>query len=557
LRVLDPDVRADQPMAHPAGGVLVYNGEVYNFVSLRTVLEAEGQPFRTTGDSEVVLAALARWGTAALERFDGQFAMGLWDPAAGRLMLARDRLGIKPLFWAEVEGGVVFASELPAVLAHPGVRRDVDGEALGDWLQLGYTAGERTLARGVRRLAPGSILTAGEEGIRIERWYDLPGRLRSAGANATDRGFAEALDGEVLRSVGQRLVSDVPLGCFLSGGIDSALVAAAAAAAGGRPLAVTASFEAPFDETSRARRTASALGLEHRVVPCSAEQMLRLMDSWSEVAGDPLADPSLAPTWLISGAARRELTVVLSGDGGDELLSGYPRLRFMPRLERLWGLPGARAALLGGPLPSRRWAAKLRAAAAAPTLWHAYQCLQGVWPGPRAAVLLGRSELPLPWPAAALDAAGREDPWRRYRLLDCLTFLPERMLAKVDRASMAHGLEVRVPLLDHRIAELLLGAPGTAGRGKGVFRKILATRLPGVPLPRRKRGFEVPLAAWLRGPLRRPVENALFGATAPEIGLDPGVLRSEWEEHQAGRADHAERLFAIHVLVQWCRTQLG
>jgi len=327
--------------------------------------------------------------------------------------------------------------------------------------------------------------------------------------------------------------------------------------ASGRPLALTARFEPPFDETPAARNTAASLGLEHRVVDCKADHMLDLMPRWVEVAGDPIADPSLAPTWLISGAARRELTVALSGDGGDELLSGYPRLRFMPRLERLWNVPGARAVLAGGPLPAARWASKLRAAAEAATPWHGYQCLQGVWPGHEAARLLGRSELPLPWPAEILRDVEEDPPWRRYRLLDCLSFLPERMLAKVDRASMAHGLEVRVPLLDHRIVELLLGMPPRLAKGKALFRRILDRRLPGQGPPRGKRGFEVPLAAWLRGPLRDSVEGTVLGGRSGEIGLDRAVLHRIWGEHQAGAADHAERLFAVHVLVQWCGVHIS
>ncbi|HHQ48229.1 MAG TPA: asparagine synthase (glutamine-hydrolyzing), partial [Acidobacteria bacterium] len=308
LRVLDPHRRADQPMVHSAGPVLVYNGEVYNFATLRSRLEAEGAVFRSTGDSEVVLAALVRWGRAALDELEGQFALGLWDPAAGRLLLVRDRLGIKPLFWAEVEGGVVFASELGALLAHPGVRRDLDAEALGSWLQLGYLCGERTLVRGVRRLLPGHLLTVTSGGVRVERWYDLVERVGQRKTARDHRAVEEELDSALGRSVRERLVAEVPLGCFLSGGIDSTLVTAVAAGEGSPPLAVTASFEAPFDETPTARATAAALGLSHRVEPCGAGEMLELIPSWSEVAADPLADPSLAPTWLISRAARRELT---------------------------------------------------------------------------------------------------------------------------------------------------------------------------------------------------------------------------------------------------------
>ncbi len=556
LNVLDPAPRADQPMVGAQGSVLAFNGEMYAFRSLRRTLENEGARFKTTGDTEVVLAALERWGDGALEYFSGMFAFAWWQPAHRRLLLVRDRLGIKPLFWARAGRGLIFASEIPALLAHPGIRRDLSREGLASWLQLGTTVGDTTLIRGVSRLAPGHLLEWSGGEITVRPWYDLLKEVSAPTAVAAHREAAEALRDRILASVQGRLISDVPLGCFLSGGVDSAVVTAAAVASGATPETLTVGFPDGTDETPAAATAARRLGVPHRIVPCPPGLMEQLLPRWEEVGNDPIADPSLAPAWAVSQAARERWTVALSGDGGDELFSGYPRLRFMPRLQRLWRVPGVRAALGRGPLPVARWAAKLRAAAAAPGLWHAYQCLQGVWPGAAAARLLGEDELPLPWPEKLVGRLAAEPAWRRYRLLDLLTFLPERVLAKVDRASMSHGLEVRVPLLDHRVVELAAALPERLVRGKTLLREVLEALAPGLRPPRRKRGFEVPLGAWLRGPLADPVRQASQWA-AREIGLDEQMLAATWEEHARGAADHAERLLAVGVLGRWCRRWLG
>jgi len=551
LAVLDPTPRADQPMVDPSGKVLVYNGEVYSFPALRRDLEREGRRLGSSGDTEVVLGALAQWGASALERFSGMFALALWDPGERRLLLARDRLGIKPLFWARAAGGLVFASELGALLAHPDISRRLDPDEVARWLQLGYSAGEATLLEGVHRLPPGCLLEVDERGLQVRRWYDLVERVTAGEEALSEPGpAAEELEARLRAAVRERLVSDVPLGCFLSGGVDSTAVVAAAAAEGARPGTMTVTFAGGADEGPAAAATAAALGLEHDIEPCAADEMLEAWERWPTIASDPLADPSLAPTWVVSRAARRRWTVALSGDGGDELLSGYPRLRLMPRLEPLLRLgPAVRSALLP-PLPARRWAAKLRAAVRAGGRWEAYQALQGVWPAREVTRLLGRDEAPPPWPAEHLGRLDGLSPWQRYRLLDATTFLPERVLAKVDRASMSCSLEVRVPLLDHRVAELLLSLPASLSRGKGLLREVIG-RLGGPNPPRRKRGFEAPLAQWLRGPLRDQVSATLDGETVGDLGLDRQALRRSWEAHQSGRVDHAERLFAVAVLARW------
>ena len=554
LAVLDTSERAEQPMVDPNGEVLVYNGEVYNFTDLRRELEDDGLEFRSTGDTEVVLASIARWGDAALDRLNGFFALAHWDPAGRRLLLARDRIGIKPLFVAILPHGLAFASELPALLANPAVSRDLAPGAVARWLQQGCPTGGGTLLKGVVSLQPGHLLVAENGGVRVRPWYDLLDRIETRDG-FTAGAASEELAALLSDAVGRRLVSDVPLGSFLSGGVDSTAVVAAAAASGSRPESLTVSFVNGQDESAAAGATARALGLEHRVESCSPLEMLEVIAAWYRIAGDPLADPSLAPTWVVSRAARRRWTVALSGDGGDELLGGYPRLQLMPRLDRLMGLPGVIKRGLAPTLPARRWASKLRAALDTDDPWKAYQALQGVWPAAEAARLCGLQEAPDVWSPELLDRLEARPSWLRYRLLDAVTFLPDRVLAKVDRASMDHSLEVRVPLLDHRIVEFLLSLPPAVTAGKKVLRATL-DRLGAPQPPRRKRGFEVPLATWLRGPLKETVGQALASTTVDTLGLDRSVLTATWDEHQRGKADLSERLLAVAVLVRWVEAWL-
>lgn len=557
LAVLDLSTRADQPMVDESGAALVFNGEVFGFREIRTLLKSEGSQCRSSGDTEVVLRALAHWGTGALENLDGQFALAYWDPGKRRLLLARDRLGIKPLFWARVDRGIVFASEIPALLEHPQVRRDLEMEALPSWIQLGYGAGEQTLIRGVRRLPPGHVLIVDETGVRQSRWYDPLDAVGLRGQGPSDRNEAvDSLAALLRKSVRSRLVSDVPLGCFLSGGVDSGAVVGAAVAEGSFPETLTVRFSEGEDESGAASEVAQALNLKHRIAECVPSDLTGALEGWGRMTGDPLADPSFLPTSLVSGEARRYWTVVLSGDGGDELLSGYPRLRAMPRLEKGISVPRMMRRIPGGLLPKRRWSSKLRAALAAPDTWFAYQALQGVWPAAEAARLLGTNRVELPWDEECVGRVRDLDSWTRWRSLDLLTFLPERMLAKVDRASMHHGLEARVPLLDHRIVEFLLSVNPKWTRDKSLLRDVAAGF--GVPpSPSRKIGFEIPLAGWLRGPLREPVHGLITGPRVGELGLRNDILEHHWLEHQNGAADHGERLLAIAVLVRWVEDVLG
>jgi len=560
LKVLDLSAAADQPMLDSSGAVGVLNGEVYSYPDLRRRLEGDGRTVRSSGDTEPVIGALARWGPSVLESMNGMFALALWEPVVARLTLVRDRLGIKPLFWVRHEHGLVFASEIPALLAHSAVQRRLDKSALRRWLQLGYLAGDRTLLRGIHKLPPGHLLRLGPDGLEVRSWYDLGKRLSlvqtPADTDADAEAAAEKLQPLVQDAVRMRLVSDVPLGCFLSGGVDSTVVAAAAAADRQGIEALTVAFADGSDESPVAVRTAAALGLEHRVEICTVNEMQTVVDEWSDLAADPLADPSLVPTRLVSRAARKRWTVALSGDGGDELLSGYPRLRLMPRIEPFLGVPKAVRSRVPLPLPARRWAAKARAAIKADGVFEAYQALQGVWPAADVGRLTGRREVEAPWPTDLRNRVAHFSRWTRWRLLDTLTFLPERVLAKVDRASMASSLEVRVPLLDHRVVEHLLALPSSLARDKRVLRRV-ADRLGAPKVPRSKTGFEVPLGHWLRHGLKASVAAALHTDTIGDLGLDHKVLEGLWQEHQAGRADHGERLLAVAVLSRWVERWLN
>jgi asparagine synthase (glutamine-hydrolysing) len=555
LAVLDTSSAGAQPMVDRlTGAVLVFNGEVYNFAELRTVLADEGRcPFASSGDTEVVLALLAEGGAGAIDTLEGMFALALWQPQTRSLLLVRDRLGLKPLFWTPTDRGLAFASELPALLRHPEVRRDLDAQAVERWLMLGYGVGEDTLIRGVRRLPPGHVLEFSEaSGVAVRRWFDLLRAVEAPPSRLSPEAAAEALEPIVRRAVRQRLVADVPLGCFLSGGVDSAVVAAAARAEGHALDTLTIRMEDGIDEGPDAVRQARILDLEHRVAACAVPDLETFLDSWEQVSGDPLADPSLLPTWMVSREARRRWTVALSGDGGDELLSGYPRLRAMPRLEPVLAAPRRLRTLPAGLLPARRWAAKLGAGLGSRDRWWCYQALQGVWPAAEVARLIGRPVDGCPWPEAIVRRLEDVSPWVRWRALDLMTFLPERMLAKVDRASMAHGLEVRVPLVDHRLTTWGLGLPPDRARDKGLLRAVLR-RMGGADPPARKRGFEIPLGAWLRGRLRSRMESELSNPVLDALGFDRAVVAETWQQHLQGREDNAERLLALVVLGRWVR----
>ena len=591
LAIVDLSAAGHQPMVSASGRhVLVLNGEVYDHRALRSRLEGQGARFRGHSDTEVLLAAVDAWGLrTALDRANAMFALALWDRAERRLTLARDRLGEKPLYYGWGGSDLVFGSELKALRGHDGFRPDVDRDSLAAYLRSSFVPHPRTIYRGVATVPPGALVTF-DAGCRSgsmpepQRWWEL-GAVIAAGRDARRRetpgDAADHLDEVLGDAVSLRLSADVPVGAFLSGGVDSSAVVALAQdrANGAGPVRTftVAMPDAGFDEAPEARAVASHLGTDHEEVTLSVADALAVIPRLATVYDEPFGDPSAVPTLLVSEVARRFVTVCLSGDGGDEVFAGYNRHVLGPRLwRRLGPLPrpvrrAAGAVLLAPPrtawdragaaLPARirvrnpaDKVEKLSRLLAAPDAAGLYRNLAGQWDDP-ASVVLGSREpatlagLPDRWPP--LDDALEEFLW-----LDTAMVLPDDMLVKVDRASMAVGLELRVPLLDHRIVEWAWTLPAAAkvrdGRGKWVLRQVLDRYVPSALVDRPKMGFDPPLGAWLRGPLRAWAEELLApGRLASDGWFDAVPVRAQWEDHLAGRRNNDYRLWSVLMFQSW------
>ncbi len=576
LRVIDLTAAAAQPMRDPDGrGWLVYNGEVYNAPDLRRELEGRGVRFRSRSDTEVVLQALLAWGVEALPRLNGMFALGFWRSADRRLLLARDRFGEKPLHYALCGGRLLFASELGALVAHGGVPLEMDPEAVDLYFTFGFIPAPWTIYAEARKLPHASFLEAAPGAPpRVGRYYRLEACLDRPAPPRPEEAVRERLED----SVRARLLADVPLGAFLSGGLDSAAVVACMrrfAEEPPRTFSMTVPSLPYFDESRRARRTADFLGTRHHEVPVDAARLQAEIPPVLDALDEPFADSSALASSLIARATRRELTVALSGDGGDEVFGGYRIFRALAAHARLRRLPAAvRAALAGAMalLPSRHGGGSAGAVRRARRLLGGLDrelaAAHAVWMslcGPRA-----RREL--------RPGAGERDPGRalveeRYRRfggragrgpLDAALAveidlpLPDDMLAKVDRTSMRHSLEVRAPFLDTALVELALSLPASAHvsmlSGKRLLRRALRGLLP--PEVRRgpKRGFEVPVGHWLAGPLGGLYADVVSGASLAEVpDLDPRVKDRWLLEHRARRADHGAALWALLAFCWWAR----
>ncbi|HOI54764.1 MAG TPA: asparagine synthase (glutamine-hydrolyzing) [Phycisphaerae bacterium] len=582
LAVLDP-AGGRQPMTdpdHPRRAV-VFNGEIYNHRDLRRELEARGRRFLSDhSDTEVLLPLYGECGDAVPERLRGMFAFGLYDGPGARLVLARDRLGQKPLYWTVTDRCFAFATELPALAAVPGVSRDLDREALGLYLVLGYVPAPLTIYRGVRKLPPASRLVvpldaSGGGALTPSRYWTLPVPLQDA-ANAPVTDDA-ALAAALRDAVAVRLEADVPLGFFLSGGLDSSLVAALARqACPDRPLRTfSMSFpDARYDESRFAERVARHIRAEHTRLELAPASLRELLPTIARTFGEPFADASAIPTYLLCREARHHVTVALSGDGGDELFGGYDRYRAVALAQRLDRADPLKSllALIGKAVPrgsdlkSRR--SRLRRFADALADDPVTRYLRWVSPfheADPAAIArreAGRGDDPMRDAAGHLRQClpgGASMPFaERVRALDVATYLPGDVLTKVDRASMAHGLEVRSPLLDHRLAELVLSLPlgrhVGLRRQKTLLRRLAAGLLPPEILARPKMGFGVPIAAWLAGPEAGWMREQLAGGPLAASGLvDGATLRRYIDEHTSRRADHGPRLYSLLVLDQFLR----
>lgn len=566
LAVLDLDRRGNQPMASAAtGAVIAYNGEVYNHLELRASLAPRA--WRTGTDTETLLALFDERGADFAPLLRGMFAFALHDPRGGRLHLVRDRLGIKPLFVAKHAGRWFFGSDLRAVAAHPQFPRVLDEGTLRDYLLFGYIPGNRTIWRAARPLPPGTRLEIDLRTGRgrLHRWWDPSDHARP-GAIRHEREADEALDALLDESVRLRTLSDAPLGCFLSGGVDSSLVAACLAASGARPLRTfhIGFEEASHDESRHAAAVARHLGAEHHAETFTARDCLDLAPSLADILDQPFADPSVLPTALLARMARRRVVVALSGDGGDELFLGYDRYRWLESLLRRTRRvpPGLRRA--AGAIAARMPGRDLPRIGAG--LLHggereAYGAIVAGWNAPVAGRVLRRridfDRAPFHDLAEEADFA---TPAEAAAYADLRCYLPGDILFKADRATMFHGLEARVPLLDHKIAEFALGLPSALrwdGRGgKPMLRRAAARRLPAKLFDRPKAGFAVPLEHWFRGPIAPLADEHLHPEALGAHGLfDAAAVQRLRREHAAGRRNHAAMLWALLVFQIWFEGQ--
>ncbi len=548
-----------QPIGSEDGGVqVVFNGEIYNYRALRAELEQLGHHFGTRSDTETIVHGYEAWGDGVLSRLRGMFAIALWDRPRQRLLLARDRLGIKPLYLWPTAGGVAFGSELKSLALLPGFPTDPDPTALLRFLALGYVPDPLCIWSGVRKLAPGhlAVWQPGQELVEREWWSPLVPERTGIGEEEAREEVARLLED----AVGCHLESEVPLGAFLSGGVDSsAVVAQMARLAGGRVRTFSIGFgEEAFNEAPHAARVAAALGTDHTervLTPDNDALVQELVLGFDE----PFADSSALPTWLVSQLAREQVTVALSGDGGDELFGGYTRYQEVrqgglessllrhaasPVARRLpHGARGRQYLLNLGRTPIGRYASTV----ALPALPE-----EGGVVRPELTGEAHRLEHLL----ATLFAqtAGR-DLSARMALVDVLSYLPGDILTKVDRMSMRVSLEARVPLLDHHFAEFALSLPTRLkfrdGVGKWIFREAIKPLVPPSVLQKPKQGFGVPIGAWLRGPLRHRVA-ALRNADSPiHAWCDRTATRRILDEHQAGRRDHSAQIWRLLVLHLW------
>lgn len=594
LSILDLSPAGRQPMASADGRwVVVYNGEIYNFASLRRELEALGAAFRGASDTEVVVESVARWGVeASVRRFVGMFAFALWDRRERELWLVRDRLGIKPLVYGRVGKALVFASEMKAICALEGFQARLAPAVLSLYLRYGYVPSPWSAFEGMRVLPPGSLLRTRRGAHDVDepplRYWSLPGenaveegRLAVGGAALDDR-----IESALREAVQLRMVADVPVGAFLSGGIDSSLAVALMQEASGQPVKTfTIGFhESGYDEAPYAAAVARHLGTDHTEVYLSEREAMAVVPRLAEVWDEPFADSSQIPTYLVSQIARRAVTVVLSGDGGDELFGGYtryptvarhwrwaarcgpargPLARGLRRLAMPWAEPLHKTMvpllrLAGKPwsaIPERlRWRAQLLDRRALPEFYHRHSAsvlnptVAEVTRNPTADDLLALTREP----AQALS------PIEQMMFIDTLRYLPDDILTKVDRASMAVSLEARVPLLDHRVVELAWRIPFARrvgeGSGKAALRRVLDRHLPRRLFERPKMGFGIPHGEWLRGGLRDWAESLLDPNDLAECGwLDAAYVRARWKEHIEASADHRNLLWAVVMLQAWRR----
>jgi asparagine synthase (glutamine-hydrolysing) len=552
LSILDLSPLGHQPMRSTDGSLqMVFNGEVYNFPVVRAELEALGHRFRSTGDSEVILAAFQQWGPKAVDKFVGMFAIALWNERERRLILLRDRMGVKPLYYAWNGNTFWFGSELKALRAFDAWKPEIDRDAVGEYLQFGYISAPRSVYRGVSKLLPGHWLELGEVGEPVARAYWSPSNITGT-LEGSEEELEQRLETLLIDAFRYRMVSDVPVGVFLSGGIDSSLVAAMLQRFGGGELRTfTIGFDDPrFDESGHAKRVAQHLGTHHTEQILTVKDMEGVLEGWGELFDEPFGDSSGVPTYLVSRMAREHVKVALSADGGDELFNGYSHytdviarersLARMPRgLRKLLAMvyplpdppPGGReksSEVLGHAVRRNLVERLEKMRVMMPELDRSmmYDLAMSSWTPWQVKSLLGSYQ-----PRETVEECSESFADQMARC-DLRHFLPDDILVKVDRTTMACGLEGREPLLDHRVAEFALQLPLHLRRGelgpKHLLRKILYKYVPRELIERPKQGFAVPLARWMRGDLAPLIDEYLSPSRIRDGGLfDPeGVARA-------------------------------
>lgn len=605
LSIIDLSTEGSQPMVSASGRyVITYNGEVYNFQELRRELDGRGHKFRGHSDTEVMLAAFDDWGMEkSLDRFVGMFAFGVWDTLERRLTLARDRLGKKPLYFGWMGSTFLFGSELKALQTHPDFQGEINRDVLALYLRYGYVPAPYCIYRNLHQLMPGSVLgipaAHGSRGTDFSPFPESeqapwrPVRYWSARA-AVERGCAQVspmseqeaigeLDRRLREAVRMRMVADVPLGAFLSGGVDSSTVVALMQAQSTQPVRTFSIgyHEEEFNEARHAKKVAAHLGTDHTELYVTPQDAIAVIPRLPQLYDEPFADSSQIPTFLVSELTKRHVTVSLSGDGGDELFGGYTRY-FNCQLiwNKLMTIPAPlRRGLAFGirSVPPSQWTALVRAVkpllpirlhmtlpgdklyklanllmmAKPETLYHR---LISLWEHPTA-VVLGSVEPPTPVTDRAqwASVAGLME---QMMYLDMVTYLPDDLLVKVDRASMGVSLEVRSPLLDHRLIELAWRLPTSMkvrnGEGKWALRQVLYKYVPPGLVERPKMGFGVPIGNWLRGPLRAWAEELIGERRVRQEGFfDPVPIRKRWAEHLSGQRDWQYALWTVLMFQAW------
>jgi asparagine synthase (glutamine-hydrolysing) len=560
----------DQPLANEDGTVqVVFNGEIYNFAEVRAALVAKGHRFRTHSDTEVIVHGYEEWGERAPERFRGMFAFAIWDATRRRLLLARDRLGVKPLYYALLPGvGVVFGSEIKSLLEDAEVPRQWKASAIDSFLSLLYVPAPETVYDAVKKLPPAHVLIAERDQIRLSRYWDL--QFTGDGDTSKEESYLEELEDLLREAVQLRLVSDVPLGAFLSGGIDSStVVAMMRETSATAPVTIAVGFkDGVYDELTHARAVAEHLACEFHALTASP-QIEDLLPKLVWHFDEPFADSSAIPTYYVSQAARALVTVALSGDGGDEFWAGYRKHRIDQWEHQARATLGPAATVVGKlahamPL-SVKGVRMLRHLGVTPDEAFALKQAYGMFESETKPSLytsdfhekVGGAD-PLEHIRSLYRQCASLDPLDRSMYVDSQTYMIDDILTKVDRMSMAVSLEAREPLLDHKLLEFAARVPSSLklknGRSKHLLRRVLERRLPTSITGRRKQGFDAPIAEWLRHELAPLASSLLFDARSRQRGIfEEREVRRLWNEHQTRQADHRHRLWQLLMLELWFR----